>query len=631
MHRKFLIWDREGSPPPVDGTTVLWRQYVGAGEPNVISIPLLVEEQAETLRSRYLAWIHDLGEAVIGGGRVIDQLSLRPGFSYWWMSSLAQKFNASGTSGIECAIKALALEVLLATHQPSSIILISGNHRLAACLQNHCCNIGTDFVWRSVSVREGGGIHSSLYRSLPRSWQASIYLVWYLLKLMPMFLKCNSVIPVISGDVLFVDVLVHLDKRASMCGRFISNYWTTIVDKLPKWQVASNWFHLYFRHPVTPSPLDARCLVERFNESAKNFQFHVLIEQSMSFRILLAGLRDYMKVRRAFAQLHDIKFIRPANSSLDLWPFHSEDWADSLCGKEAMTNCLRVSLFESIVNHLPRQRVGVYIMENQPWEMAFIHAWRAGGHGVLIGSPHTTIRFWDLRYHCDERCYQKGSDNSLPLPDKLAVNGPVGRNSILAGGFPPARVVEVEALRFLHLLTRQSRKPSASLEPRELHVLVCGDFLAETNRQLVEWLEIAVQSLSMGSVIVFKPHPACTFNPAKYPALTLKMTDAPLAELFNDCDVVFASNTTSAAVDAYCAGVPVVQMLDGVTFNMSPLRGLPGVQYVSDPDELAGLLLGAQQRDEHSAQPYFCLDLELLRWRKLLRSEDVVVDMKEVL
>ena len=101
------------------------------------------------------------------------------------------------------------------------------------------------------------------------------------------------------------------------------------------------------------------------------------------------------------------------------------------------------------------------------------------------------------------------------------------------------------------------------------------------------------------------------------------MTNTPLGELLANYDVVFTSNITSAAVDAHCSGVPVVQMLDGSTFNISPLRGLTGVVYVTNPTELAETLRTAPHRKRVVAEPYFYLDKELPRWRKLLNLSTV--------
>ncbi len=614
--RKLLIWDAEGPPPEWDSTTILWRRYASAETLGAISITQQVEDHAEALRARYLAWIHDLGEAQIVGRRVVDHLAIRPGFSYWWMTSLAQKFNAAGTSGINDAIKALALEMLVSVLKPKSIVLMSGNHRLAACMQLYCDTMGLGYEFRPAVNPQGRRL--SLYRSLPLLWQSLIYFAWYVFKSIPLLLTCKPVVPVRPGDLLFVDILVHLDKRAIDYGRFVSNYWTALIEKLVCWRAKSNWLHVYYRQPTIPSLGKAQQLLARFDVAANGSQFHQLVENSVGFKVFLTVMRDYLKVRRAFVSLHAIGRIRPINSALDLWCFHADEWADSICGVSAMVNCLWLSLFESAVSRLPQQKLGVYILENQPWEMAFVHAWRTAGHGVLIGAPHTTIRFWDLRYHYDARCYERCSDRALPIPDLLAVNGKGGRDSILAGGYPSERVTEVEALRFLHLLKRLPEQLGSGVLRSELRVLVCGDFLAATNQQIVAWVDIAARSLPLDTVFVFKPHPAYVFNPAQYSTLQFQVTEAPLAELLSDCDVVFASNITSAAVDAYCAGIPLVQMLEGASFNMSPLRGLPGVVYVTNPECLADGLCAAIQRNVFVAEPYFCLDQDLPRWKNLL-------------
>lgn len=614
----LLIWDDEGAPPAGDWTTVLWRQYADIEDPSVISIAQIVEQKADELRARYLAWIYDLGEARIDGKRVIDHLSLRPGFSYWWMSSLAQKFNVSGTSLIDDAIKALALEMLVIARQTTSIVFISKNHRLAACMREMCHARGISYEWRPVRALANKHNLRTLYQSLPYAWRAFIYLAWYVLKAVPLLQQKKSAIPEHAGEIMFIDVLVHLDKRAVSTGKFISNYWTGLVEKLAEWKIKTNWLHIYYRHPAVSSPAVAQRLIQRFSESSDGSQFHALIERSLSLRLLGRVLRDYLTVSRTVARLRGLADIRPAGSNFNLWPLHDEEWRDSLCGKEAMINCLRLSLVEAAVSRFPTQKLGVYIAENQPWEMALVYAWKAAGHGILIGTPHTIVRFWDLRYHYDARSYLRDSDNAFLLPDVLAVNGPAARNSILSSGYPVERLTEVEALRFLHLLCPQPGNVASRSTKNELRLLVCGDFLAKTNRQIISWLEIAARSLPQDTVYVFKPHPACPLNSADYPALKLEMSEAPLADLLAGCDVVFTSNITSAAVDAYCTGVPVVQMLDGNTFNISPLRGLKNAAYVSNPMELSEALSNAKGRKCEAIEPYFYLDEALPRWRKLL-------------
>ena len=613
----LLVWDLEGLPPVGDWTAVLWRQYTDEKSRKVVSIPGLVDQCADELRARYLAWIYDLGEARIRGGRVVDHLQIRPGFSYWWMSSLAQKFNISGTSGIDDAIKLLALERLVNERQPRIILLATGNQRLAVCVQNFCRNQGIGVESRYGVVAQSRKNFSSVFRFFPYSWCAFIYLTWYVVRVIPFLLRRKPTLKS-AGEVAFIDVLTHLDRRAIPAGRFFSNYWTELIGKLSEWQINSTWLHLFFRHSGIASPIQAQSQVERFNENARGAQFHALIERSLNIRVIFKALRDYLAIRRAKTLLSEISKICPGGSDLDLWPLHVEEWNDSLGGKEAMINCLRLALFEAAVSSLACQRIGVYIAENQPWEMALIYTWKAAGHGTLVGTPHTTVRFWDLRYYYDRRSYERRQTNDLPMPDLLAVNGPVARDAVLGGGFPADRVREVEALRFLYLLRTREHSATTSPAGRGLRVLACGDFLPEVSRRIISWLEVAASTLPPDTTYVFKPHPAYPLTSTDYSAMKLEITEAPLHDLLSDCDVVFASNITSAVVDAYCMGVPTVQMRDGSSFNLSPLRGLKGMISANTPEELAGALLEAKGRASEADRQYFYLDAELPRWRVLL-------------
>ena len=615
--RVLFIWDDAGVAPAGDWTTLLWQQFPDINNPSDISIVQLVEQNAEELRSKYLAWIYNLGETKIDGKRVIDHLSIRPGFSFWWTSSIGQKFNSSGTSEINDAIKALALEDFVGKQKNTDIFLTSDNQRLADCIEHFCQRNVINFQFKKTKAVRKKGFIKLLFHSLPGSIRALIFLLRYLVRTFPIYFVRNIKTPNVVGEVMFIDALVHLDKQSVLAGKFRSNYWTELIDKLQQWDIKSNWAHLFFSHPAVASIKQANHLINTFNSSSNNGQFHTLLERPLKFKALMTVLATFFKIRRSFSRVQSIREVFPTGSNLNLWALHAEEWKNSLCGSSAIDTCLKLSLFLEIFDIIPKQRLGVYIAENQPWEMALIYAWKFHGHGKLIGTPHTTVRYWDLRYFYDSRSYLRRDFNDLPLPDILAVNGPVAYKSILAGGYPSSRITEIEALRFLHLA-----KPHMHQKPRDLTrpltVLVCGDFLQTTNLKILAWLELAAKSLPKDTVYLFRSHPAYPLKLDNYLKLKLKRSNDSLADLLRNCDVTFTSNITSAAVDAYCLGVPVIQMLDGNEFNMSPLRGLDNVVYVRNSVELATALSKTKQHKLAVTVPYFCLDNTLSRWRDVL-------------
>lgn len=627
--KSFLIWDVEGVPPSGEWTTILWSGFEIPGLSDQVSMPMLVEEHADILKSRYLEWIYDLGELQINDKRVIDHLRLRPGFSYWWMTSLAQKFNASGTSEIVNAIKAFALEDLVSEHKPISIELVSDNIKIAATLRNYCRNSELEFQWNTERNVEKRLVNMrNVYRNLPYVLQASIFFVRYIFRAISLVRKKHNVSKELDGEICFMDILVHLDRRAISTGKFISNYWTSLVDKLSKSNIRTSWLHNYYYQKSIPSWTRSSELLGCFNSHSNNIQSHLLVEENIGLLVIIKALRDYCKLYRASFRLKKLKFdFNRQNSAMDLWPLFQQEWNESLRGQSAFLYSLRLSLYEKTFKSIPHFKTGVYIMENQPWEMALIHSWKAAGHGRLIGVPHTIVRYWDLRYFYDPRSYGETGKNILPKPDLVAVNGSVANKMYLEWGYPELQIKKVEALRFIHLLNSTPEKPSIRSPTSALKVLICGDFLLANNEKMLSWLETAAQNMPHGTSYILKPHPACSIKLNKQYSLSLEITDKLLAELFIECDVVFTSNNASSSVDAYCSGISVVQMFDSDNLNMSPLRNIASVQYVKNPSELAGALRNSQRIEYRESIRYFYLDKKLSLWQKLLNID--LIDSNE--
>lgn len=628
--KDILIWDAEGVPDAWPGIAVLWSGFGVARDvgDRLISMPSVVEGMADDLRSCYLEWLHDLGKASVDGQTVSEHLLIRPGLSYWWMAAPAQKYSISAISLIPDAIKLLALERYMSGVKARAVVLHSSNLRLAECLDTYCRLSGLSFEWRHPApVKPSDRYRQKGYARLPRLMRAVLSFGWYCVSRLPTLYR-NRAKPRPKGRISFFDVLVHLDKRGIASGRFISNYWGPLVAKLSSDGLTTNWFHFFHPHPAVSSYTDADNLVRQFDESAGERQFHALVDTLPSAIAALRAWRDFLQLRRMTGLVAKASGkVRPKASTLDLWPLHEDEWVESVAGPNALMECLRLGMFEAVLARLPKQQVGVYICENQPWEMSLIHAWRTGGHGQLVAAPHTTVRFWDLRYFHDPRVYVSGDASGIPLPDCYAVNGPVARMALLIGGCPEERVVEVEALRFMHLTQLQNRATEVG---RLRRILVCGDFLSATNDRILEWLDYASQNLSKGAIVIFKPHPAFPYNPDSAIAerVGLRLDERPLMELLPDSDIVITSAITSAAVDAYCAGKRVIQIADGGGLNANALRGLEGVSLATTPDALSAALQAVPTSTSGAVVPYFRLDSQLPEWLRLLRTSPVVDELQ---
>lgn len=621
--RTLLVWENEGLPPKGDWIAVLWRGFGESTAPEIISIPRFVEEHSDKLRSRYLAWIYEFGETRFDGKRLIDHLELRPGFSYWWMTLLAHKPNSFASPWIVDAVKIMACEELARKYSPSTIILASGDKTLASVFRPWCRNAGLAFEWRKLKGRASSvSLMRRLYRLLPHPVQAIVYLLHYLQQRWPLRRAGAAQLAKSTAKITFCSYFDNLDMVAARQDHFYSRYWTSLPEVLVQNGSYTNWLHLYVQDKSVPTAQQARDLITRFNQSGAGMQSHVTLDGALGWPVIKGALCDYSRiVLMGFRLRKARRYFRPVGSNVDLWPLFEQDWYKSLFGAMALSNCMFLNLFERTLKGLPRQELGLYLQENIGWEMAFIHTWKAAGHGRLVGVPHATVRYWDLRYFFDPRSYQRTGKNDLPLPDVVALNGPAAMAAYRQGEFPEDRIVEVEALRYLYLAElpfKQSITKERLKGP--LRILVLGDYLSSITLKQMQWLLDAAPILPADTRYIVKPHPNCPVKASDYPTLRLQITDAPLAELLGGCDVAYTSNITSATVDAYCAGVPVVSVLDGDAFNMNPLRGLTGVTYVIGLIELAHALRHTTERKGAKTEAYFCLDKQLPRWKSLLRT-----------
>lgn len=622
MTDSVLVWDAGGSPPSGEwATTFLWCGFTDNSNSRILSIPKLVEDLAPALKAQYLGWIYELGERDIAGRRLLDHLELRPGFSYWWMTLIAEKCNWAKSPQINNAIRLIALNHLLSGRSIDCLTLVSSNSLLAESIQSLCDSRGIDFKWQRIkSDTLVGSWPRRLYGSLPKVIQAIVWLVIYLIRRWPLRGVGLKEWQQTTGTVTFISYLFNLVPDSLIHGRFESRYWAHLPEVMKQDSCETNWLHVYVSDAVLPSSGKAADAVRQFNLNSQGKQNHATLDAFLDLSVVLRTLRDWLRLVSIGRRISPILFEMQKNG-LELWPLHNEDWAKSVFGRDAIRSLLMFNLYEAATKSLPRQRAGVYLYENDPTEFALIYTWKAAGHGQLIGAQHSTMLYWDLRYFFDPRCYEKKNRNDLPQPDLVAVNGPAARETSLQGGYPVSHLVEVEALRYLYLEDAVSVKPARTPRTSERWcILVLTDYLPEKTGLQLRMLEAARPLLPDNVTITVKPHPGCPIQPSDYPGLDINVTTQALPSLMEGCDSAFTSNATSATVDAYCAGVSVVSLLDPKTMNLSPLRGCDEVLFVSTPQDLANALGVVSQRAswQRHAHDYFTIDSNLPRWRKLL-------------
>lgn len=580
-----------------------------------------MEENADALRSRYLAWIYELGELHIKGTRLVEHMQLRSNFSYWWMTLLVEKCNFSKSPHIDDAIRLLAFKDWVEGRSFTKIILSSANKPLAECLDGWTGKMGVSFEWKRL-VKPLGQLSwlRRGYALLPAVVQAWLWLLKYLSERWVLSGEGVESWRKSAGHITFFSYLFNLKSESAINGKYESNYWGPLPELLRSEGRSTRWLHLYVKSALLNDSQKAVDIVRSFNAKGQGDEVHVTLDSFLSLSIVFQAIKDWIWLAWKGRYLNEF-ILDDSKKIIDLWPLHAEDWCNSTRGATAMANVVYSNLLHAALKDLPKQNISFYLQENQGWEFALIQHWKLAELGSLVGVPHSLVRYWDLRYFFDHRSYFSDSGKSMPLPDFVAVNGQSARNAYLQGGYLANQLVQVEALRYLYLHKFNS-KPVAGEDAKNsgLSMLVLGDYQASNTRLQMRLLADAAEKFPIGTKIIVKPHPACPIIIEDYPQLSFTLTVEPLENLLGICDVAYTSSVTSAAVDAYCAGVAVISVADPASMNLSPLRGLSDAHFASTSIELIEMLnIVLSTKKKMRIAPYFFnIDNQLILWRRLL-------------
>ncbi len=621
----IVIWDIDGKIPDGDNPVILWSSFSDSGLPNIISLPKVVEDQAEYLKHRYLEWVYDIGEARIHDKRIVDHFELMPGFSFWWMSLISHKPNYYESQHINVVIKCLAFESLyLEKFRLQNIKIVTSNVALKLLFRDFCNRSGVSLTCEDISSESFFSKPVLILSSIAKG--VAYLLITTLRSIKNFSFKENSWPRNLNSTVCCFDILVHLKENSFLEGKFSSGYWTRLVNLLNDMGLSTTWIHTYFKHPEIKSIKEAISLIGLFNFSNRQ-NYHGLIDSQISFLVICKSIRYYFQIVYHNFRLGDVSnLFNPAKSNFDFWRLFKKNWYDSFLGLHAIKNCISISVYDNVLKKMPHQAMGIYIQENQPWEIAIINAWRNAGHGKLIGVPHTTVRFWDLRYFYAPKTYSKLS-NSLPRPDCVALNGPVAFDMYKRNGYPVTEMVEVEALRYLHLKTRSQPKRVKVTDHKR--ILVLGDNIIGSNERLIEMIYHANKNLRVSVNFVFKSHKARVFEFTSYHSENFIVSEENIFEQMNKSDVVITGNITSAAVDAYYFEIPVATLIDPKILNSSPLRDIKGVSYFSTVSELTEIINESLYINPDEPKSYFNLNKDLFLWKKLILESNSKQTSKE--
>ena len=173
MKNKLLtIWDSDKQVKTSKSTTLLWSGYnQGTGFNTILDY---VEKNSDEFRSIYMTYIESLGVLKFKGKQLIDHLEIIKGFSFWWMTLLAEK-NYLKSESVLNSLRMIALDKKLDIIKPKKVVFVSNNEIIAKAIENCVGSHKINFEWKRHSKKDKKSI-KYIYKKIPSFFKAMITL-----------------------------------------------------------------------------------------------------------------------------------------------------------------------------------------------------------------------------------------------------------------------------------------------------------------------------------------------------------------------------------------------------------------------------------------------------------------------
>lgn len=607
------------------GKVITWNS--AEGKKSHYSLIDYVESNRKEFRDKYLAFIYSLGEYKINEKSVCESLTDSRGYSLWWMSSFSEKSHLNSPHLTDC-LKLFALEKVLVEKKIKSVLIFTEANKkvLLKAIKLLCENLEIDVSIISHSKQKKFSVKNFIHKYRPEIFSVSLWLIRYLKLHWPLRVKKN--VNWFSGgkSITIFSYFFNLNIDKCLKGIFYSNQWGELPRKLRQNDVKINWMHHFMTFNEMPNNKTALSFVNSFNINPEKQGIHTFFESQLCFSLLIIVIKNYFKCFIKSFTYKKIRFAFKVNGSeVNLWPILKDDWILCTRGGVVIRNLMFIELVDKALKSLPFQQNGLYLQENQFWERALIHAWRLYGHGDIIGVPHASINFWDMRYFDDKRAFTNNESLSQPHPNYVALNGPIAKQLFIDVNYPFSNILEVEALRYLnHSQEHKSKskyKKKVTKKTNKKNILIIGEFRLEPTLDMLHAIKLTKPDFNQ-VLFTFKPHPACKINRVLIGMPEILITNEPIDSIIQNFDLAIVAGNSSASLDIYYSYVDIIVYLGRQDLNLCPLEAISDCCFVRTSIDFKAALAVIKENNKrvYNKKEFFWTDRNLPRWDLLIKK-----------
>ena len=390
-------------------------------------------------------------------------------------------------------------------------------------------------------------------------------------------------------------------------GAYLSKYWGQVGPLIDRMAPGVVWAHIDVRTRSTPTAITCMRQVRELDGLVPTSSHRV----AQCHLTLMGCLRAFTRMMRQERDLraiwNDSSLWRFGRSNMDARVALREAMREASTGAEALQRCTWDEIMRNVIETFKPQRV-IYLTENQPWEHSLL---RAAGATPCLAVAHTSVLRTDMRMAC---IYVEGALPATRITEgslKLAVNGPVARETLVSLGIPEFCLVAVEASRFMD--ASMSRDESVTQGDC---LLILGTYDRGQTIQILELVQGTLELLPTDVDVVLRNHPGL-YPPISQHEFNVRLdVNDSIWKSLQACRWVVCSNNSSTVLNAVLSGCHVILVPDPHALDPGWEDVLHNVARVSNKEDLVRALSGPSTLEK--VDEILHLDYTLGRWREVL-------------
>ena len=575
---------------------ILWNDFSSSPKKKIFSINNILENNKENFRKKFLRL------AYIYKKKVWDKSKLNKiidnDIETFYLSSIFNQSTFENNCLHFTLIKFLVLVSFLKKNKIKNLTFNIKNSDISYPIEKYCNsknikfnNIYENFFFINIDK-------SKIFKKLEYFYR--IILIGKKIRF-----KKNITFNSQKDEIIFFDVLSHFNYTEANQGNFVSSYWGSLYRKILENNINTKWVHLFYSQKNYKNLSSANKLLNKINFKSKN-NAHFILENFFSFKDLFNALKIYVKIIFKFFLNH--KSIKIKNNS----PFEGLNrlfrpyLIDTFIGYTSIRNIIFYLSIKNLIKEIKSPSLGLYIMENQTFEIILNNLWKRRFPTKLYGFPHSCVRFWDLRYF-----FIKPDAKKNNFPDKVCIHSKDTYEWVKYLKLSNEKYIDVESIRYENLIYQKKIQTKSILK----NIIIYGDL---DNEASISLCEIVKNKTNIN--FTFKNHPASSLKKEDLNYKNIKLTDDDLE--IDQFDCVIATNGSGAVFKPYYSSFPFIIYLDPNFFNLSPINNLSKDIFFYDNVSFENCLNKIDQISLKN-QKLHLIDKNCSRWIDVLKLNDL--------